>query len=281
MNLKQLFRQTYPLLWNRKRQRKDGLQRWIWQYSYVYDAWGRVTSIYGTYASTIGQINPIRYRGYYYDNESDFYYLNSRYYDPQIKRFINADSIIGANGSIVGYNLYTYCDNNTIVAADYTGLIRVVSKDVYVLGSLASAIFAVTYLSVTTIITAPKESPVSISNKNQPEKKDNFFYVLKNPATKEIMYVGRTKNPKAREIAHKANPYKRDLEFVILFENLTYEEARANENYLILALNNINVYDRMRNRIRGIAPNEWDRYIKYAQKAQDFVNDRLENEILY
>ena len=65
--------------------------------NYFYDAWGKVTS-----SGSIGQINPIRYRGYYYDTDTGFYYLQSRYYDPVVKRFISADdeSLIGVNGDI-------------------------------------------------------------------------------------------------------------------------------------------------------------------------------------
>ena len=55
--------------------------------SYTYDPWGKVLSVDGSEASTIGQINPIRYRGYYYDTETGFYYLQSRYYDPTVRRF--------------------------------------------------------------------------------------------------------------------------------------------------------------------------------------------------
>lgn len=57
--------------------------------NYEYDAWGNVVSIGGN--ADIANLNPIRYRGYYYDTETGFYYLNSRYYDPEICRFVNAD----------------------------------------------------------------------------------------------------------------------------------------------------------------------------------------------
>ena len=62
--------------------------------TYAYDVWGKVLSVTGTLASTIGQINPIRYRGYYYDNETGFYFLQSRYYDPETGRFLNADGYV-------------------------------------------------------------------------------------------------------------------------------------------------------------------------------------------
>ncbi len=74
--------------------------------------------------SHIGNINPIRYRGYYYDVESNLYYLNTRYYDPQIGRFINADEITildETQSQIHGLNLYMYCGNNPIMMADPSG----------------------------------------------------------------------------------------------------------------------------------------------------------------
>ena len=87
--------------------------------SYVYDAWGNVISATGTMAS----VNPFRYRGYYYDTETGFYYLQSRYYDPAICRFINADDIsyLGANGDLNSYNLYAYCSNNPVMGYDPHG----------------------------------------------------------------------------------------------------------------------------------------------------------------
>lgn len=59
---------------------------------YAYDAWGRRLGISGTMASTLGTYNPLRYRGYVYDTETDLYYLQSRYYAPSIGKFINADA---------------------------------------------------------------------------------------------------------------------------------------------------------------------------------------------
>ena len=88
---------------------------------YTYDAWGNIVSTTGSMASTLGQYNPFRYRSYYYDVETGFYYLQSRYYDPVVGRFLNADGIIGANGGIEGYNMFAYCNNNPVMYVDPSG----------------------------------------------------------------------------------------------------------------------------------------------------------------
>lgn len=89
---------------------------------YNYDAWGNILSTTGSMASTLGTTNPFRYRGYYYDTESGWYYLNSRYYDPQVGRFINADGVIpGVDGGINDYNLFAYCFNNPVNMQDHNG----------------------------------------------------------------------------------------------------------------------------------------------------------------
>ena len=93
-------------------------------YTYQYDAWGNCTA---TPVSSIGsniyaQYNPFRYRGYYYDSETGFYLTGTRYYDPEIGRFINADGEISdVGGNVLGYNLFAYCFNNPVNMDDPTG----------------------------------------------------------------------------------------------------------------------------------------------------------------
>ena len=84
--------------------------------------WGKLISTTGSLASSIGAQNPYRYRAYRYDTELEMYYLNSRYYDPEIGRFINADAqIAGVGGEILGYNMFAYCMNNPVNMCDPTG----------------------------------------------------------------------------------------------------------------------------------------------------------------
>ena len=87
---------------------------------YAYDPWG-VPTIEGD--KDLAAINPCSYRGYYYDEETGYYYLQSRYYDPAIGRFINADTYeyLGSSNSSVSYNLFAYCNNAPVMFSDPTG----------------------------------------------------------------------------------------------------------------------------------------------------------------
>ena len=91
---------------------------------YTYDSWGKVEKIEGTMAKTLGERNPFRYRGYYYDTETGLYYISSRYYDPELRRFISADDmdvLSTEQGNINQYNLYAYCLNNPVNRVDVEG----------------------------------------------------------------------------------------------------------------------------------------------------------------
>ena len=96
---------------------------------YVYDAWGN--------SLKVGTANPFRYRGYYYDNESGLYYLQTRYYDAAIGRFINADGFTSTGQGLFGNNMYAYCLNNPI---SYTGPSGRASQRVFVESQTEGAI---------------------------------------------------------------------------------------------------------------------------------------------
>ena len=114
--------------------------------TYTYDAWGKVLSVNDTTANSVGTQNPFRYRGYYYDTETSLYYLQSRYYDPEVGRFINADSFVSTGQGTVGSNMFAYCGNNPIVCVDPTGEFIDTIFDVISLG-----------MSIAEVITRPAD----------------------------------------------------------------------------------------------------------------------------
>ncbi|MEE0787633.1 MAG: RHS repeat-associated core domain-containing protein, partial [Oscillospiraceae bacterium] len=90
----------------------------VMQAEYVYSPWGEIISAEGDLA----EINPLRYRGYYYDSETGFYYLRSRYYDPENHRFINADTYASTDsGDAISCNMFAYCGNNPVMRGDENG----------------------------------------------------------------------------------------------------------------------------------------------------------------
>ena len=116
--------------------------------SYNYGAWGNY-SVHGadgkktTDATFIGHINPLRYRGYYYDRETRLYYLQSRYYDFANCRFINADGLFA--DSFIGTNLFAYCVNNPVNTVDYTGNFAI---------TVTAALLAIGLAAIVTALTA-------------------------------------------------------------------------------------------------------------------------------
>ena len=110
---------------------------------YTYDAWGRLLSTTGSMANTLGLHNPLRYRGYVYDRETGLYYLQSRYYNPEWGRFINADGLISTGQGLIGNNMYAYCLNNPINHKDNTGTSAIlVTLGIMAIGGLIGSVIS-------------------------------------------------------------------------------------------------------------------------------------------
>ena len=99
---------------------------------YTYDAWGNILSVTDGQGNDvsgnpghIANVNPLRYRGYYFDQETGFYYLHTRYYDPKVGRFINADEQLNIKDGLLGANQFTYCLNNPVNMSDPYGQMAV------------------------------------------------------------------------------------------------------------------------------------------------------------
>ena len=90
---------------------------------YSYDAWGKCTVSQDFSDCGIAQINPYRYRGYYFDQETGLYYLQSRYYDPEVGRFVNSDEVdyIVSQSNLINHNLFVYCENDPVNHSDHFG----------------------------------------------------------------------------------------------------------------------------------------------------------------
>ena len=115
--------------------------------TYSYTAWGEVTFSATSMesmalAATLSNVNPFTYRGYCYDFDIKMYYLQSRYYDPQICRFINADSTdyLGATGTLISYNLFAYCENDGVNMVDPKGTAAISAILGFVMGAVFGAI---------------------------------------------------------------------------------------------------------------------------------------------
>ena len=137
--------------------------------TYEYDAWGNIVSSSGRLA----EINPLRYRGYYYDSETGFYYLQSRYYDPANRRFINADTYSSTDpGDAIGCNMFAYCGNNPVMRNDYSGdawwhwvvatvaVVGLAVASVVTCGSAAAAAMTATALISGTCTTVPAAATI-------------------------------------------------------------------------------------------------------------------------
>ena len=120
---------------------------------YIYDAWGNhkvltATGDEDTNMSSVGNINPIRYKGYYYDVETGLYYLLARYYDPSIMQFISPDEFQYLNqDNISGFHLYAYCNNNPVMLMDEDGHLAI---SLAMLGLIAGALIGATIGGVIT-----------------------------------------------------------------------------------------------------------------------------------
>ena len=141
---------------------------------YVYDAWGYLISKTGSLAATIGTLNPFRYRGYVYDEETGLYYLQNRYYSPNWKRFINVDQSLNEK------NLFVYCLGSPIIRRDIDG-----NESIAVLtmtgglgiGELAPVIASSVAVIVCGIIDAvSKTNPVFIQQSSAVSRLEEVIY---------------------------------------------------------------------------------------------------------
>ena len=277
--------------------------------TYEYDAWGNIVSSSGRLA----EINPLRYRGYYYDNETGFYYLQSRYYDPAIHRWINSDSLIGQAENIQGTNLFSYCFNNPVNMTDSTGNWPKLSTIFAAVAVAAVAVAAVAVTVATCGAAAPAlavaggsiaggisagsvatgamlaagasaaaAATTAVAEKavEKVTKRNNSVYALIDDSD-TVQYVGRTNDIERRRKAHGINPARSGLRMEILASGLNLAEARALEQAGMAYYHTINTANKMNNQINGIAPKYWTAFKELAVGVLDYGWNQMTNEILY
>ena len=241
-----------------------------------------------------------------YDNESSLYYLQSRYYDPSLGRFINADAWVSTGQGPTGNNTFSYCGNNPSNYVDSSGLLRqptVVAMEDGAKSTYSGGIGVTTGSPVldagtaavgaalgAALVEAAKVVQTSIRNiaqaiartqEDDPEKGPYYVNVLID-GNKNVQYVGRTTNLAARKNAHKANPYRKELKLQEVASNLTYGQARGLEQTLMLYYHTINPSDPKNNQINGISPQNGNKgnYIGAAEGVSGYIWNQISNEVL-
>ena len=294
---------------------------------YTYEPFGKLFSIetksgFLRYDGdwSVGGMNPIRYRGYYYDYDTKLYYLNSRYYDPYVGRFLNADGeLAGIGGDICGYNLFSYCFNNPVNMSDasgtwpswsqiFTGIaiaavaVAAVAVVVATAGAAAPALaaagggiiggfsagVAATAATVATgamfiagaSATAAVTTGIIEKTAKKSEERNNSVYVLKDD-NGAVQYVGRTKNVEKRRVAHNANKARAGLRMEVIASGLNLPEARALEQAGMAYHHTLNTSNKMNNQINSIAPKYWGVFKEVAIGVLNYGWNQMSNEILY
>ena len=278
--------------------------------SYVYNSWGAPLTTADSSGMDIAGLNPFRYRCYCYDEETAFYYLKSRYYDPWVGRFINSDGYVSTGMGMNCCNMFIYCENNPVNRLDleghfweavWNGFVQSIEQvgGVFAaaagisqldgplpgladLAGLAIAGGALLFCAGAAAVAGIKNAAGSAKKaSDKKEEKIYTVYVLKDPAG-AVQYVGRTKNPGTRKNAHEANPARKNLLFVEEVSNLNYYEARGLEQTYMLYYHTINTANKMNNQINGISLKnpQLQRYLTAAEGALGYMWNQVSNEVL-
>ena len=263
--------------------------------SYNYDSYGNILSIKDstgkdiTDTSNVAIINPFRYRSYYYDTETNLYYLNSRYYSPKMGRFINCDGLIETSDLCCSYNLYAYCVNSPIGKRDEAGALAGVMSSLGGLGIIIGGLLGILISQSPAGRKAAKDAAYCISNeisevlshtkvvgkenaeRRKQAKDDNVYsvYLLYNKTEGRVDYVGRTNNLYLRMQQHAHNPARSHLIMRVnpADEFLPYDVARWREQQYIETFQTLKRDWRGCNKINGINKSNKEKYEYYRSQA--------------
>lgn len=272
---------------------------------YTYDTWGKKVTTTGTLAGTLGLFQPFRYRGYVYDWETGFYYLQSRYYDPTTGRFISADVLLSTGQGVLGHNCYAYCLGNPVGMVDdggtsagsLTGTVNIedgaggqnllggyVGCTTKISAGLGLSIIALDRIDE--LLNACKELVSALSEQviDYAFKKDQSVYIMtyiKGPNKGKIGYVGRTNDPARRAEEHGRDHRKDNLSPPkVIFTGLSIADARVVEQLLISALVMGKLGGNLLNARREISIRNLVKFKQDLDIVKDLIEGYTESEIL-
>ena len=248
----------------------------------------------------MAQTNPLRYRSYYYDSETGYYHHKSRYYSPEVGRWISPEPNVDygefdEGSEILGYNVYAYCFNNPVNMSDPTGnwpklstIFTVVAVAAVAVAAVATCGTAAPALAVAggDIIGGISAITSAVAEKTveKTAKRNHSVYVLKDD-TGTVQYVWRTIDVAKRAKAHEANPARAraGLKSEVIQPNLNYVQARAVDKAAMAYYHTINTANKMNNQINGINPfnPKLGVYKEAAVGMLGYAWNQVSNEILY
>lgn len=235
--------------------------------SYTYDTWGRLLSIDGKLKDSLGVKNPYRYRGYRYDNETEFYYLQSRYYNPEWGRFLNADGIVGETGELLSHNMFAYCNNNPVNNEDPNGFYGQALKRGIPGTTITKGLVLITTILVANSLNKTKSKIKSISTSKSSKKENGVIYERTNIHTGKV-YIGQAKSSKRflmRQQEHERKYRKENniksrepnYRFRVIDRKPAGKQLRIAEQQ---AINDYGGIAKLENKRNAVRPSKWKQY---------------------
>ena len=241
---------------------------------YSYDAWGNVLETTGTLAETLGKLNPLRYRGYVYDRETGLHYLQSRYYDPQIGRFINADGYTSTGQGFVGNNMFAYCGNNSVNYSDPSGFLMVAREDISPYGGAGFALA----MGLSKTGEYLQKSQANLAKKENKKYSRGYTVYFLEDDSHVVQYVGRVTDVgyPARMAYHLKT---KNLTPQYTVSGLRYDVARGLEEIGMIQCHTLNALGPKNNKIHGIGLHNPSAEL-YMRAAIDYLFNKAEGTLL-
>ncbi|MBQ3482257.1 MAG: RHS repeat-associated core domain-containing protein [Oscillospiraceae bacterium] len=264
---------------------------------YSYDAWGNCT-VTNAEGYITGTKNPFRYRGYYFDAETGMYYLGSRYYNPELGRFISPDVFISTGQGLLGCNMFAYCNNNPVNMADYAGgepisigvatavgivAILLATAAAYIStpigqrsfrGFISSLVDSYNILKVTAINVFSSSEAFTSSIETDQIKTYSVYFLEDDSGI--IQYVGRVSDTGYEK---RMSYHKQTKGYLPAYriQGLSYAEARGLEELGMIKYHTLNPGKYGSNQIHGIS-NKNPKGPLYLTKALSCLTGYLENK---